>query len=509
MKSIAYLALASAILAIVMAGCVQAEDDKAGNQLGSARGQFALPKLFDFSRFKQLFKKSYKSLTEELARQKLFLARAFQAVISMVKYKNEKSDSYRSVNQFSDKTPAELRAMMLKPDQMRRASRRHLEVERLDTTTNEEVQEHELPVAGLEDIQQVIEEVKKHGDEPGYKEIAREFEQAEHEQLRRRKRQTGGSRKISMDDLMRRAKQDSREYSARVPSNNHDYEPAELLSYGLEDPEKSSPPMEQSLIGRISNLPGIGNLVSLVQKTSDEMAAPADKTEPKTEVAPDEIFVDHRESNCFFEPRQQGQCGSCWAFATVAMFEWLHCRQTGKLQSFSEQFMIDCGKFTSTDLGGCEGGTDDLAADFTFEFGLQLRMDYPYLERDGECPFERKEDMKKAGYLMMRDNKQYREVKLNRLDKALERSPLLLGLLVNDDFSFYGGGVDNLDNCGSYDMSHAMLIVGHGRQDGVEYYLFRNSYSTSWGEDGYYKLSKERFRWCAADPFAGLIRGSF
>merc|ERR1719362_466070 len=85
------------------------------------------------------------------------------------------------------------------------------------------------------------------------------------------------------------------------------------------------------------------------------------------------------------EVKNQGQCGSCWAFSTVANIEGVNFVKTNKLVSLSEQELVDCDKKTGNQ--GCNGGLPsnafkDMIAN---NLGLELEGDYPYRARDGTC----------------------------------------------------------------------------------------------------------------------------
>lgn len=95
-------------------------------------------------------------------------------------------------------------------------------------------------------------------------------------------------------------------------------------------------------------------------------------------------------------------------------------------------------------------------------------------------------------------------VKYPYLEKYLAKFPMAMGLAVDiSKFSDYGGGVDDGETC-STNSAHSMVLVGSGREDGNEYWLFRNSYGDSWGEDGYYKLNKKA-KHCLLDDGMGYF----
>jgi len=81
--------------------------------------------------------------------------------------------------------------------------------------------------------------------------------------------------------------------------------------------------------------------------------------------------------------KDQGQCGSCWAFSSTGGLEGTYAQSTGKLLSFSEQQLVDC----SSDYGnmGCNGGLMSWAFDYVLAHGITLEEDYPYTAMDQNC----------------------------------------------------------------------------------------------------------------------------
>jgi C1A family cysteine protease len=82
--------------------------------------------------------------------------------------------------------------------------------------------------------------------------------------------------------------------------------------------------------------------------------------------------------------KNQGQCGSCWAFSTTGSVEGAMFLKTGKLQSFSESQLVDC----STQNSGCNGGLMDWAFAYIENSPLELESDYPYVARKKSCKYQ-------------------------------------------------------------------------------------------------------------------------
>lgn len=98
--------------------------------------------------------------------------------------------------------------------------------------------------------------------------------------------------------------------------------------------------------------------------------------------APDRF--DWRHEGAVTRVKDQGKCGSCWAFSTIAQFEGAHKVSYGRLRQFSEQHLVDCNIVKGRNEG-CDGGFMDTALEFLSENSAIYEEDYPYKAKDGEC----------------------------------------------------------------------------------------------------------------------------
>lgn len=191
----------------------------------------------------------------------------------------------------------------------------------------------------------------------------------------------------------------------------------------------------------------------------------------------------------FHAVSRQAVCGSCVAFTSIAMVQFYHCRRTNILLDFSEQYIVDCSFLFNYGRNGCEGGHFLQATEHIHNLDLELSRDYPYRSRVLACPFDQQESnpQQYGRYRMFTPN--VVGFPPAQWDSILEPGPLFVGLSIDYDVLQYGGGVYYNPNARRM-MGHAMLLVGHGRQGGLQYWLLRNSHGPYYGVEGHFKLAK-------------------
>jgi len=233
---------------------------------------------------------------------------------------------------------------------------------------------------------------------------------------------------------------------------------------------------------------------------------------------------DWRELGAVTSVKNQKYCGSCWTFSTAQDIEGTHFLATGNLTSFSEQQFVACDTYNY----GCDGGWMFAAMQYVADFGILVSEEaYPYmgvmmtynlptptcdtdllnskLEGDGD------DVAHIEGYQMVAMGAEYEDLMATYM---LKNGPLSIAINANGmDYYVHGivgcetiagseyceaGAIDAPSDgdstmehtCNPTDLDHGVLLVAYGEQDGVDYWVIKNSWAETWGEDGYYRIER-------------------
>jgi len=201
--------------------------------------------------------------------------------------------------------------------------------------------------------------------------------------------------------------------------------------------------------------------------------------------------IDWRTKGAVTDVKDQGQCGSCWTFSTTGALEGQLFQKTKKLVSLSEQNLVDCDK---TD-GGCDGGNADVAFAFiNSNGGIDTEDSYPYSANTqkngvaGTCAFNQ---ATVAGTIVGC-------VQIPKGDETALKAavatigPISIAVNANSTEFLSFASSDTLDDAlcsNNQETDHAILIVGYGTDSaGKDFWIVKNSWSTSWGNGGYMNM---------------------
>ena len=179
--------------------------------------------------------------------------------------------------------------------------------------------------------------------------------------------------------------------------------------------------------------------------------------------------------------KNQGSCGSCWSFSSTGAMEGAWFIKSGNLLSLSEQELVDCDHLGSN---GCNGGSMEGAFQWYKSNKTELESDYGYTARNGTC--------KETSYTGQFNSTGYKTVTANSssaLMASIQTGPTSVAIEADKSaFQMYTGGILNSTACGT-SLDHGVLAVGYGTENGQAYYLVKNSWGSSWGDNGYVKIA--------------------
>jgi cathepsin H len=201
--------------------------------------------------------------------------------------------------------------------------------------------------------------------------------------------------------------------------------------------------------------------------------------------------IDWRTKGVVTPVKNQGSCGSCWAFGTTGAVESHWALSSGKLLTLSEQQLVDCGRpFGNM---GCNGGLPSQAFEYIKHAGgIESSLDYKYTGRDGSCHFQvEKVVAKVTGEVNITEGDES-----GLFDAVTNNGPVAIAFQVVSDFQSYRSGVYDSSRCkkGAMDVNHAVLVVGYNTDasSGKPYWIVKNSWGTSFGIQGYFNMVRNK-----------------
>ena len=203
------------------------------------------------------------------------------------------------------------------------------------------------------------------------------------------------------------------------------------------------------------------------------------------------LSVDWRLKDVVTDVKNQGQCGSCWSFSTTGALEGAYSIKYGKLISFSEQQLVDCSNIRNGGSNlGCNGGEMQTTLDWIGKYGgLCTEEAYPYVSGttlkantcDNSCSKIIESTVKSTVSVLVNSD--------SAMMTALSQQPVSIAIQADQkEFQLYSSGVFTA-TCGT-DLDHGVLLVGYGTDNNQDYYIMKNSWGSSWGENGYMRMGR-------------------
>ncbi|CAF1246044.1 unnamed protein product [Adineta ricciae] len=212
------------------------------------------------------------------------------------------------------------------------------------------------------------------------------------------------------------------------------------------------------------------------------------------------VINDWRTKGAVTPVKNQGQCGSSWAFSAIGSIEGVYAIKTGKLIPLSEQQLVDC----STTYGnmGCGGGLMSTSFQYIQDAGgLQANNTYPYNALDNNCTFDKsKAIVELCGYVNITSGS----------EAALQQAVATIGPVAtavdggHTSFQLYDGGIYHEPDRSHTQPDHGIFVIGYGSESGKDYWLLKNSFDTTWGEKGYIIMIRNKNNQCAIASIASF-----
>jgi cathepsin L len=215
--------------------------------------------------------------------------------------------------------------------------------------------------------------------------------------------------------------------------------------------------------------------------------------------------IDWRQKANVVSPvKDQGQCGSCWAFATAETIESQLGLLTGNMTILSPQDVCSCtpNPYHCGGTGGCNGATAELGFTYVQSAGIATASDWPYTATTGTCNTAQHTMVATVDGCVKLIENNYTDLLL----AVASIGPIAVSVDASRWDSYSKGVYDGCDTEVDYDIDHAVQLVGYGTDTSYnppkDYWIVRNSWGASWGENGFIRLlrhSDGSTTWCKKD----------
>lgn len=210
-------------------------------------------------------------------------------------------------------------------------------------------------------------------------------------------------------------------------------------------------------------------------------------------LGPPPLSFDWRDKNVVNPVKDQGQCGSGYAFSIISSAETCYALSEGSLLTFSEQNIIDCSLFSH----GCNGGYPEDVYTYVLQAQngqFNLESDYPYTGVKSTCQFDQSKGIGQITHFanVITDDE-------NDLKERVAWHGVAVSCITANisPFMLYAGGILDNDSCvEGQKFDHCVAVVGYGVEDGIDFWIVRNSWGSSWGEDGYVRMIRNKRNQC-------------
>ncbi|NXU49816.1 CATS protein, partial [Turnix velox] len=207
--------------------------------------------------------------------------------------------------------------------------------------------------------------------------------------------------------------------------------------------------------------------------------------------------MDWRDKGCVTEVKNQGACGSCWAFSAVGALEAQVKLKTGQLVSLSTQNLVDCSSMYGNK--GCSGGFMTNAFQYIIDNqGIESEEAYPYTAHNGTCHYNASARAATCSGF----------VELPQADEgALKVAVANIGPIsvaidaTQPTFFLYRSGVYDDPQC-TQEVNHAVLVIGYGTLNEKDYWLVKNSWGVTFGDKGYIRMARNHRNHCGIASYA-------